>query len=87
MASIGLYTAILGPQLVELFEKDQVQPCWKRCDFRQALRVQKPILFPVSSVPWLLFQHVSSQLLLQCHTCLPSVMLPVMMALDSLLLL
>jgi hypothetical protein len=52
--------------------------------WEQALRFQKPVVFPVSSLYLTLVdQDVSSQLLLQNHACLPAGMLSTIMVTDS----
>jgi hypothetical protein len=56
------------------------------CHWEQALRFQKPTLFPVSFVflPPACGSDVISQLLVQNHACLPAAaMLPTMVVIDS----
>lgn len=54
------------------------------CHWLRALRFQKTMPLSVSflSASWLLFQHVSSQRLVQFDVCLPTAMLSPMMAMD-----
>jgi hypothetical protein len=57
----------------------------KMCHWRWALKSKKYRPSPVNSLSLIHVDNdMSSQMLLQCHSCLPAIMLPTVMVIDSL---